>query len=93
MIISFAALSKIFFLFLPSFRISELYNFVGYEVSVPPSALNQSVILRYSGFGYAPIFLPVGYDRTFGQMSIIENSHISHRGKAVNKFHKFLYKQ
>ena len=45
------------------------------------------------GFGYDPIFIPAGHDRTFGQMSKTEKSHISHRGKAVDKFLQFLHKQ
>ena len=45
------------------------------------------------GFGYDPIFMPSGYDRTFGQMSKTEKSNISHRGKAVDKFLQFLHKQ
>ena len=45
------------------------------------------------GFGYDPIFLPAGYDMTFGQMSKVEKSNISHRGKAVHKFLNFLHKQ
>ena len=37
------------------------------------------------GFGYDPIFLPEGHDRTFAQMSIEEKNVISHRGMAVRK--------
>ncbi len=35
------------------------------------------------GFGYDPVFLPEGFDRTFAQLSEEEKNHISHRGKAV----------
>lgn len=44
------------------------------------------------GFGYDPVFLPEGYDKTFAQMSLSAKSAISHRGKAVQKLVDFLSK-
>lgn len=35
------------------------------------------------GFGYDPIFMPDGYDRTFAQMDGDEKNAISHRGRAT----------
>ncbi|MCL2471699.1 MAG: RdgB/HAM1 family non-canonical purine NTP pyrophosphatase [Propionibacteriaceae bacterium] len=35
------------------------------------------------GFGYDPVFLPDGYDRTTAQMSDEEKDAISHRGRAL----------
>jgi XTP/dITP diphosphohydrolase len=34
------------------------------------------------GFGYDPIFLPLGHDRTTAEMSAAEKNAISHRGRA-----------
>jgi XTP/dITP diphosphohydrolase len=34
------------------------------------------------GFGYDPIFLPLGHDRTTAEMSAVEKNAISHRGRA-----------
>jgi len=35
------------------------------------------------GFGYDPLFLPDGHDRTYAEMSAAEKNVISHRGKAI----------
>ncbi|MCF6181477.1 non-canonical purine NTP diphosphatase [Lutibacter sp.] len=43
-----------------------------------------------SGFGYDPIFQPLGYKKSFAQMSLEEKGEISHRGKAIHKLIKFL---
>lgn len=42
------------------------------------------------GFGYDPIFIPDGADRTFARMSVEEKNHYSHRRKAVDKMIQFL---
>ena len=43
-----------------------------------------------NGFGYDPIFVPEGFDKTFAQMTIYEKGKISHRGLAVSKLIRFL---
>ncbi len=42
------------------------------------------------GFGYDPIFLPSGFDKTFAEMDLTEKNKISHRGRAVEKLVIFL---
>lgn len=42
------------------------------------------------GFGYDPIFIPLGYDKTFAQMTAAHKDAISHRAKALKKFQAFL---
>lgn len=42
------------------------------------------------GFGYDPLFVPEGYEKTFAQMSAEEKNAISHRGRAVRKLAEFL---
>lgn len=46
--------------------------------------------LGAEGFGYDPLFIPDGYDRSFAQMSLEEKNSLSHRGKAVRKLVDFL---
>ncbi len=54
----------------------------------------QGVITREKsgtgGFGYDPVFMPSGYDKTFAALSMAEKNQISHRGIAVRKLVSFL---
>lgn len=45
-----------------------------------------------NGFGYDPVFMPSGSNRTFGEMDLVEKSAFSHRKKAMDKLIAFLVK-
>ncbi len=42
------------------------------------------------GFGYDPLFIPEGYDRTFGELGMEVKKQVSHRSAAVRKLVEFL---
>ena len=43
-----------------------------------------------SGFGYDPVFVPDGSDKTFAEMSPAEKNSLSHRKKAIEQLSDFL---
>lgn len=44
----------------------------------------------FKGFGYDPIFVPEGYERTFAEMNPEDKNKISHRKQALDLFMDFL---
>jgi XTP/dITP diphosphohydrolase len=42
------------------------------------------------GFGYDPVFMPKGYNQTFGQLSMAVKNNISHRARALEKLTAYL---
>ena len=55
--------------------------------------VNGWIVERRSGqggFGYDPVFLPDGFQKTFAQLSMEEKNAISHRGQAIQRLVAFL---
>lgn len=47
--------------------------------------------IGHEGFGYDPLFVPDGFDKTFAEMTADEKNAVSHRGQAVRKLADFLH--
>ncbi len=62
------------------------YHFEGVVEGVITEKASQGT----KGFGYDPIFQPLGFSRTFSEMPLKEKNKISHRGLASQKLIAFL---
>ncbi len=59
-----------------------------FEGSVEGKIINEK--RGNEGFGYDPVFVPEGEDKTFAEMPLSEKNLISHRARAFEKLRKFL---
>lgn len=65
------------------------------EVKTFEGIVNGTILTKQQGtdgFGYDPIFLPEGSDKSFAEMSREEKNQISHRGRALRKLIDYLRK-
>lgn len=57
-------------------------------IETTEGSVKGHIVMRPSGekgFGYDPLFIPCGYDRTMAELSIDEKNKISHRGRALRE--------
>lgn len=67
---------------LPDGEVETFHGLVEGRIGTEPKGI--------SGFGYDPVFLPTGFDRTFAEMSPGEKDSLSHRGMALKKLRDYL---
>ncbi len=67
---------------IPKGEIKTFFGTVEGRIGQEPKGAN--------GFGYDPVFLPEGHERTFAEMSAAEKDGMSHRGRALLQLADFL---
>lgn len=74
------------------FRTCVALNFKGKQLLF--QGICEGEILKMKkgkqGFGYDPIFLPIGYNKSFAEMDLEVKNSISHRAKAIKKLVNYL---
>jgi len=65
----------------------EVYSFEG----IMPGSIGFEA-KGDNGFGYDPIFVPLGYDLSYAEMELDVKNNLSHRGQALRKAVDFLEK-
>lgn len=66
----------------PDGAVKTFFGYARGSIALEPKGVN--------GFGYDPLFIPDGFDRTFAEMPPEEKDALSHRGKALEKIAEYL---
>lgn len=82
-------------------RKAQFYSVISYISADGESALFEGIVEGrithqpegWGGFGYDPVFIPDGFNKTFGELPEGIKNKISHRAKAMQKFIAFLTHQ
>jgi len=68
----------------PDGAIHTFFGYVKGSISMEPKGK--------TGFGYDPVFMPAGFEKTFAEMTGNEKDKLSHRGEALDKLTEFVKK-
>jgi XTP/dITP diphosphohydrolase len=69
---------------------NSLYNNIIFEGKCYGYIIDE--LKGENGFGYDPLFVPEGYNKTFAELDLVTKNKISHRGKALTSLRTFLEK-
>lgn len=69
---------------------NSLYNGLSFEGKCEGYIIDD--LKGDNGFGYDPLFIPLGYNKTFAELDLVTKNKISHRGKALTHLRQFLEK-
>lgn len=67
--------------------------YINHKVHLFEGRINGTIITEKrgsNGFGYDPIFVPEGSDKTFAEMTADEKNGMSHRGRSLAKMTEYL---
>ncbi len=67
---------------------NSLYNGLTFEGKCDGYLIDQ--MKGDNGFGYDPLFVPLGYHKTFAELDLVTKNKISHRGKALTHLREFI---
>jgi XTP/dITP diphosphohydrolase len=70
--------------------ISLIYNNIEYSFKGEVRGRIAASPIGKNGFGYDPVFIPDGFDKTFGELPSAIKNRLSHRAVAVRKLVDFL---
>jgi XTP/dITP diphosphohydrolase len=77
----------------PARFISVAVYYNGNEYISAAGELNGEIILEprgHNGFGYDPLFIPEGYNKTLAELTLEDKNRISHRAKAFSKLKEMI---
>lgn len=70
-----------------------LFNPINNEINYFEGRVDGTIAFELrgsAGFGYDPIFIPEGYNQTFGELGLKVKNKLSHRSRALEKLKKHL---